>query len=208
MDPSAFISTEIAANTFQKSPNRDSIDMSACKYKEEGRSSTKSTKRGMGRGRGTRKAIPDDDTYIHSQMEKYLGSGYIQGSMLKQLKNEEDHTYLTRRTESFKRSQRDIDNEDDEEGSENFCTSLRETYESMMCIDSDKVKKGEQSSQYFHGFLSLEHYLKDLRIAKKRESNRNLGILNSKDYDENLDQVESYVFLSKKSTIIQDIDSD
>ena len=166
--------------------------MSACSV-EEGGSCTKFTKRGMGRGRGRRKAIPEDDTFIHSQMEKYLGSDYIQACMLTRLKNVTDHTYLKRQTESPKRCQREIDSEDE-----------------VKCIDSDEVKKGQEqeSSDYFHGFLSLEHYLKDLKIAKERGSNRNLKTLNYTDDDENLDQVESYVFLSEKSTIIQDIDSD
>ena len=182
--------------------------MSACSL-EEGGSCTKFTKRGMGRGRGRRKAIPEDDTFIHSQMEKYLGSDYIQSCMLKRLKNETDHTYLKRQTESPKSSQREIDNED-EAISMNFCSRLRESFESVKCIDSDEVKKGQEqeSSDYFHGFLSLEHYLEDLKIAKERDSNRNLKTLNYTDDDGNLDQVESYVFLSEKSTIIQDIDSD
>ena len=179
--------------------------MSACSL-DEGGSCTKFTERRMGRGRGRRKVIPEDDTFIHSQMEKYLGSDYIQACMLKRLKNETDHTYLKRQTESPKRCQREIDNED-EAISMNFCSRLRESFESF---DSDEVKKGQEqeSSDYFHGFLSLEHYLEDLKIAKERDRNRNLKTLTYTDDDENLDQVESYVFLSEKSTIIQDIDSE
>ena len=42
---------------------------------EEGGSCTKSTKRGMGRGRGRSKAsIHEDDTFIARQIEEYLGS--------------------------------------------------------------------------------------------------------------------------------------
>ena len=147
--------------------------MSACSL-EEGGSCTKFTERGMGRGRGRRKAIPEDDTFIHSQMEKYLGSDYIQSCMLKRLKNETDHTYLKRQTESPKSSQREIDNED-EAISMNVSSCLSESFESVKCIVCDEVKKGQESSEYFHGFLSLEHYLKDLKIAKERGSNRNRG---------------------------------
>ena len=140
----------------------NSMSTNSLGYGEEGGSCTKSTKRKMGRGRGRRRAIPEDDTY--------------------------------RQTESSKSGKREIDYEDEERAR----------------VNNYEVKEGQESSEYFHGFLSLEHYLKDLKIAKERESNRNMGTLNYKDDDENenLDHIESYVFLSEKSTIIQDIDSD
>ena len=138
----------------------NSMSTNSLGYGEEGGGCTKSTKRKMGRGRGRRRAIPEDDTY--------------------------------RQTESSKSGQREIDYEDEERAR----------------VNNYEVKEGQESSEYFHGFLSLEHYLKDLKIAKERESNRNMGTLNYKDDTENLDRVESYVFLSEKSTIIQDVDSD
>ena len=57
--------------------------MSACSLgygAEEGGICTKLTKRGMGRGRGRRKNIPEDDTFITRQMLKYLGNDYVQPS--------------------------------------------------------------------------------------------------------------------------------
>ena len=54
--------------------------LSACSL--EGGICTKFTKQGMGRGRGRRKTIiPEDDTFITRQLEKYLGIDYIQPNM-------------------------------------------------------------------------------------------------------------------------------
>ena len=52
-----------------------SMSASSLGHGEEGGSCTKSTKRGMGRGRGRSKAsIHEDDTFIARQIEEYLGS--------------------------------------------------------------------------------------------------------------------------------------
>ena len=71
---------EIEKRSSSSATDKVANSVSACSL--EGGICTKFTKQGMGRGRGRRKTIiPEDDTFITRQLEKYLGIDYIQPNM-------------------------------------------------------------------------------------------------------------------------------